>query len=229
MAISEKAPAKHDCLSYVLRWQIKFNARNSDAWAEDDSPIEIYEELFEDVLGDITIVEFVKSRPSPIVIDLMSQSAALASLFRLLPRGHCQLGLSVALSDKRTGIEETQNADSKIKHLAGDILSNDTWKKIDNELVGRKADLIMERANAGLTLIPHENIVHAVLLRKAWKILNKNGGMLIFETPSIGYDKSLDKWVNYLKENCVDAVYDREIAVKIIRTPNSPEKLPFLK
>lgn len=114
----------------------------------------------------------------------------------------------------------------------------------------------MERAVLGLAYIPTHEKFYAIAINKAWQMLSDQGGMLLAQVLTAGQLRianiRIDKWVNLLKENGIDATYQssnfpplmyllkrRPIdlflpasiqgSIKLIKTPNSPKDLPFLK
>lgn len=80
------------------------------------------------------------------------------------------------------------------------------WRKINDALQGRKADLIMERAVGGLGTIPfREKGINAV-----YQGINR---ILIPRTIAYGPE------VNIFNPG----------SIKLVKTPDSPKDLPFLK
>jgi len=221
-----------------LDYQIEENKKNStltcDEWPVYGSLIRSYEIDFRAVTGFRSISGFVRRRPAPVVIDLMSPSDTLADLFMKFP-DKPKLGIAHSYCDRRN--KERLDRDEKlgIKQLSGDILELETWEKIEKTLNGKKADLIMERALRGKHYITSDIRIHAVLLNKAWKLLSSDNGMLLAEIPNPRFDPllnekkiTLSNWASFIKEKNVDVNFNL-ITLRLIKTPNSPEKLPFLE
>lgn len=209
---------------------------NFDGWLEYGVGIEVYQETFSKVLGGINIVDFVKGRHHPVVVDLMSPSEGLADLFRQISEPG--LGLAVSLEDLRR--KETQRRDHRLNiyQLAGDVTKFSTWNAIDQKLKGKKADLIMERGKEGLVFIPVNKRFYAIIINKLWNMLSEEGGIMLIETPGFSKDylenvMPIPKWIDYLKTKGIDAAYDlgdwnHSGTLRVTKKTQSPKVLPFL-
>lgn len=215
-------------------------------WGLYNSTVEDYERRnFRNLLGrDLLfrrkhIVDFIKQRTDPVVIDLMAPSGTLESLFEKI-RDKPKFGLAVSLSDSRSDSQKAKDEKLGIKQLEGDIMLSQTWDEIKHLLNGRKADVIMERAEDGLNYLPRNERLYAILLNKAWKLLSDNNGMLLIQCPdSMVKSVNLKKWIECLNKvgiNCKsNQIYGHRGYkgfighLKIVKTPNSPKELPFLR
>ncbi len=226
-------------LSSQIRCQIDKNKQMllpiNDNWTCYGSPIEAYEDEFKPVLDSENIVDLVKKKSSPVVIDLMAPSDTLASLFRKIPH-KSKFGIALSYIDRRSTNKFKRDEKLGIKQLAGDILGVTTWKEIEETLNGRKADLIMERAIGGKMTITSNVRVHAVLLNRVWKLLSNDYGILLVEMPSCGNNfllnnkiRNLSDWLSLLKEKEIGVVCAGNGTMKLTKTPNSPKELPFLE
>lgn len=208
-----------------------------------NSSIEDYEKNFRKLLRNNIfdrpkhIIDLIKQKPSPVVIDLMAPSGTLASLFEKVA-DKPKFGLAVSLFDSRNDSQKERDEKLGIKQLSGDIMLSRTWDKIENLLGGRKADLIMERAYGGFTLVMDERL-YAMLLNKAWKLLSDNNGTLLIQVPS-GFTErdnvNRKRWINNLKKIDLNHRVDWHTGnrgaiknIKLVKTPDSPKELPFLK
>ena len=218
------------------------------------STIEDYEKSFERVLKGENFVRFLQARKEPItVIDLMSPTDVLASLFAQLPEKH-KKGLAVGMSDMRSFSKENKgqrDADLNIDYISntpsnkdlGDISQNITWQEIDRWLAGQKADLIVERAEAGLFSVPHMDLFYRTFIQRIWDRLDDNGGMFVGQTLPAEQFKSfginLLEWVQNAKQEGIDVDYQegtvpwqsgRKVqlagALRIVKHPGSPNLLP---
>jgi len=221
-----------------LDYQIEENKKSltltCDKWPVYGSLIESYEDDFRPVLGSVSISSFVRRRSAPVVIDLMSPSDTLADLFMKFPNKP-KLGIAHSYRDRRD--KEKLDRDEKlgIKQVSGDILELETWNEIEETLDGKKADLIIERAIKGKDFITSDIRIHAVLLNKAWKLLSNDNGMLLAEVPHQRFDLLLrDKpitlfdWISFVKKKGVNIDFNWHV-LKLVKTSNSPQNLPFLK
>lgn len=205
---------------------------NFDHWIQYGSGITDYQRTFSETSGGINIVDFLRGRLSPVVIDLMAPPQTLVSLFKQLPQ-KSKLGLAVSLGDLRSDEEKRRDDKLNIHQVAGDITQSSAWKAINKELKGKKADLIMERALEGLYLIPHHKIFYAIMINKLWKILSEDRGIILMTTPVFS-DYFLERfipipnWVNHLKDRGVDAYWSKNSGVlRIVKEAQSPKILPF--
>jgi hypothetical protein len=202
---------------------------DGDEWKMYGRNISEYEDSFRDALDFYPLKDLLKDKKNPIVIDIMSPSGALSTLFPQLSN-EGKFGLALSLEDLRTREEKQGDAKLNIVQISGDILKSSTWDKIEKKLDGRKADLIMERAVDGLNYcIPKNPRLYAMLLNKAWHLLSEDGGVILAEFPGV-YDILVWETIFALKdaESRISLRDDwGDCYLKLIKTPNSPEKLPF--
>lgn len=218
------------------------------------SRIADYEASFSGVLKGKSFKEFLEERPNPlIVIDLMSPTDVLASLFKEIP-GKEKRGLAVGLSDLRqySSIDRLQrDKELNISYISnqndngrlGDISINETWDAIDSWLDNQKADLIVERAEGGLISLPHTELFYKTMLQRIWDRLKDDGGMFVGQTFSDKVYKplgiNLAEWVDRARIQGVDinhyegptpwsAGMDTRLAgsLRIVKHLDSPEELP---
>jgi len=223
-------------LTREITLQTQLNQIRGDRESYYDGPwdmygrdISSYEWSFLEVL-DGKIKDLLKNKKDPVVIDLMSPTDAIYSLFLEIP-DEKKLGLAVSLEDLRTIKNKKWDAKMNIKEIAGDLLEFSTWNRIEEELNGRKADLIMERAVDGLLCIPKNPELYTILLNKAWKLLSKDGGILLAEFPGI-YDIQVWRMISNFRDEddrSMMSLKDQygSCYLQLVKTPNSPEKLRF--
>lgn len=224
--------------------KLKKEGMADHGWFAYGSDISSYQKWFDRVLQGNTIVGFIDRKPSPIVIDLMSPSDTLASLFEKLPGDKPKFGLALSLGDRRDLRQKERDDRLNIEQIAGDITQPSTWKEIQSRLHGRNADLIMERAGAGLNSIPDNKKLYSILINKAWRLLSDQVGMLLAEVTYEENDRHrIKEWTEFLKGKGINAVYDVTkdttkststipliyACIKLMKTPDSLKDLPFLK
>lgn len=230
-----------------IRKQIALNRVNGDRenfkggrWRIYESSVASYDETFRLALGT-SIASFVKDRKSPVVVDLMAPSFTLLDLFVSSTKvsDRDKFGLAVSLEDKRSKIQKWFAKMKNVQQIAGDIMLSSTWRDIDREMQGRKADLIIERAVGGLNILPQRTKLYAMLMNKAWQILSDQGGIMLLQTPfndtllKIGID--IQNFVNDLRAKGIDAevfgldnrIQNKRLILKLVKTAGSPEKIPF--
>lgn len=200
-----------------------------DEWTDYNSPISDYEQYFTRVLNGGSIVEHVDKYQNPVVIDVMSPTGTLFDLFSKFPYKD-KSGIAVSLEDIRSDAEKERDAQLGIVQVTGDITLPCTWKKIDEQLDGRKADLIMERSLGGIYNLPKDAGTYIILLQRAWNLLAEKGVMLL-QTPIkrelIEVGLSVNRWVELLREYKIDARFDDLNTIFLRRSSTSPVHLPF--
>lgn len=184
-----------------------------------------YESHFKSVLGENHLIDLIKNKPCPVVVDFLSTTDAIAGLFEQIPNKE-KYGLSVSLEEDRD--EETLERDRSlgISHLTGDLNDFQTWKRVHQDLAGRKADLIMERGIIGLEYLPINGRYYAYALGNMWDMLSSDNGVIIAEIPNQTRtsDAKIDikKWTEMLQQHNIDVVYESRGryggAIKLVKT-----------
>ena len=174
----------------------------------------------------------------------MAPPRTIYDLLSNFPQGR---GLAVSLPDHKIdgfkpSIQAVYNSEN-VLWLPEDITRSETWKHINEWLGNDKANLVMERAIAGLTYLPVNKNVLGTLVSKIWNKVDSNGGILLLETPASTRlaDEKIDinSWLNSLRTSGLDARYDpgdptshrpmlQSGKIMITRTPASPQILPSI-
>ena len=200
-----------------------------------NSPVTEYERTFAQVLQGKKLVDLIKNRSVPVVIDLLSPPGTVYELLLPFSEGR---GLAVSLPDHdiQKEFEHTYGADN-VKWLHEDVTRSKTWVDIKKWLKGDKADLIMERGKGGLGSLPENSMFYQDLLNKAWGNLSTESGILLFELPPKTFllhkGIPIDDWVKKLQEKNIDVKYDdggytaNTGKIMITRTLQSPTTLPL--
>lgn len=210
---------------------------NGDRWPRYDSDFLDYLDRFREVIpSSYKVIDTLQKKTSPVVVDLMSSTAALASLFYDLPQD-TKLGIAVGRSDPRDLREKTRDERLGISLIEGNIASANTWKALEKALNGQKADLIVECGGWGLDFIPASRDFHAAVARRAWNLLKSDNGLLLAQTRT-AHELSeeginINKWVWQLNQLGIPSRRaedgDERIAtISLLKTPDSPKELPLL-
>lgn len=234
-------------LTSQIRQQVALNSVNGDKkslrggrWKTYESFVGEYDETFSPALGT-SISSFISRRKSPVVIDLMAPAFTLSQLFAFTKfSDRDKFGLAVSLSDGRTAIRKMMDANIGVHQIAGDIMKSSTWREIYSKLKGRKADLIMERAVGGLDILPTHPKLYAILINNAWQVLSDREGVMLLQTPSentlLTADIEIQSVVNDLRAKGINiechksgSPNSNRLVLKLVKTPGSPEKIPFEK
>jgi hypothetical protein len=224
----------------TVRRQIQINELRGDrlsydgyAWFDYGKNIVSYEKSFAGVLSNNSVKDLLKGKENLVVIDLMAPSGTIASLFTQFP-DRKKFGLAVSLEDLRSKEEKERDIKLNITQISGDIMKSSTWSKIEEQLQGRKATLVMERATCGFDCIPSIPKLYAVFLSKVWGFLSKDGGITMAELPTDFVDQTRIMLNGFRENSKIEASmgkgpYPFGYSMKLVRNPNSPEKLPFPK
>lgn len=224
-------------LTRDVRKQIRLNQERGDTrsydggkWSTYGEHFSAYDKSFNGVL-ERSIHALLRKKKSLKIIDFMGPSEAITTLFERFPKKP-MFGVAVSLSDLRSDGERKRDARLNVKQTSGDILKSSTWDQIEEQLQGYKADLIMERAHAGFWCIPVSLRLYAILLNRAWGLLSEENGVLIAEVPTLFQSEAKRIIDSFRKNNEMDAstgksLYDGGLYIKMVKTPNSPKKLPF--
>lgn len=203
-------------------------------WKVYGSPLSSYEEDFSRVLGGEPLASFLRGRKSPVVLDLMAPSDTLSDLFTELDEVPNKTGIAVSLEDKRSLSQKERDLGMGITQLTGDLVQGSTWKKIQDSLGVKKADLILERGAGGIYNLPFNERLFAAMLGKMWNMLTNENGTMIIQTPSPSsldiYGIRFPQWLQSLNKipAHVDIMNAHYTILKIIKTPDSPQHLPQL-
>jgi hypothetical protein len=208
---------------------------NGDNWPTYGSDFFDYMDRFAVVAEEYKLIDDLQKKPFPVVVDLMASTDALASLFYDLPSEN-KLGIAIGRSDKRTAQEKLRDEKLGVNLITGDITSWKTWRELENALLGRKADLIVESAGWGLDFVPLSREFHIAVARRAWKLLSSNNGLILAQTRTSdelreeGID--LDKWVRKLNELGIPSKRaedprERIATISIQKRLDSPYNLPI--
>lgn len=188
-----------------------------------------YQKDFQRVLYGIPLTDFVSERQDLVVVDIMGPTDVLAELSsQSIMQVKNYLGIAVSFEDRRNKEKKVRDKSLNIFQIRGDVMDNRTWRKVKKRLKGRKADLIMERADGGLSCIPNYPTFYAAMLIKIWSLLNNKNGMFVGQMRNLG-DTFSNQVIDYLQKNNVDILIKGEV-VRVIKTPSSPEDIgPILR
>lgn len=202
------------------------------------SKISSYEEEFREVLGSDTITSIVSRSQRPVVVDLMATPSTLMDLFEKA-RVPGAKGISVSYN---THPYSTHYGHHNITEIGGDLVKKATWRDIKAVMAGNKATLVMERARAGLSTMPRSLPFYAVMINRAWSLLDPNGGTLLLEAPLVHAgdrnaltSQNLAKWEALLRSNGIsvslqpNTYYSLRPTIRLERKKGDPPKLPFLE
>lgn len=168
----------------TAREDVLYDGKNESAkWT-------IHESTYWDYLEDIgrvqtdryEIMNRLKQKDSPIVIDLLSGPAAVRSIGKFL-RPKSFKGLAVGFHDPRTPEKAEKDAQRGITFISGALNDPSTWEKIDEWLKGEKADFIVSRGAGGLKFLPTNLGFTSQAIEKVWNTLNQTDGTTILQIP----------------------------------------------
>lgn len=214
----------------------------NEGWVAYGSTARSYDNYFEDALGGHSLMDIIVDNPSPVAIDLMAPSFTLSDMFKRLNPNASPVGIAVSLKDRRTPHERARDEDLGIIQIAGDLTRNLTWKKIQESLGDRKANLIMERGIGAWEFFPQHEKLFGIILSRLWNMLSDDGGVLALETPFssaslLGVHRNIRyiEWVELcsttgikISQTTIRTLAGWHDMIVLRKTPNSPEELPHL-
>lgn len=203
-------------------------------WAVRGSSLSSYAFDFSDVLDKPlaeTLVEHKKGQDRWI-LDLMADETVVREVVDLGYKG----GLAVSLGFPPLHREGSSMPEvSTVGTINGDILVKDTWRQIRGWLDSQGAhsfDVVISRPVGGTLLLTSSSEIHLMLLRRSWELLSSEGGLLLYQTPGF-LNPNVRKYYDLLKDSGIQISYLRDDSlggllqeVKIVKTPDSPQKLP---
>ena len=148
-------------------------------WPDYNSSISDYEErFFSRVLEGHTIQDLLSDIEKPVVVDLLSSTSALRSLFSNMPNKDT-FGIAVSSQDLRTPEEIAVDKSLGITQISGGLTTSKSLKEVEKALAGRKADLILERGGLGVDFLPFHPMFYAVNMQRIWNMLNSENGIIL--------------------------------------------------
>lgn len=202
---------------------------DGESWGTYSSRLPSYENTFRHLLRGGSIPALLSGRTEPLVLDMMASSEALADLLRQLSQPG-KRGIAVSLADGRTEDKKQRDTVLGITQIAGDLTTATTWRSLEAEMAGRKADLILERAIGGLDVLPVHSAYYRYAMSKLWGMLSPEKGILLMEVPFYALESVgivLEHWTQDLRNNNVFAEFENDTSTLcLIRTPDSPLLLP---
>lgn len=170
-------------------------------------------------------IEDISKIENPVVIDLLSSSSAIRSLF--LDTLHEDMkGVSVGLEDLRPGNIRVIDRKLHVTHIVGDLGKPSTWDCIKTELGERKANLILERGYAGVAYLPQDPLYFLYAMDKIWNTLSSENGTFIGDFIQISIPKnSIYNWSENMQKKGIDIECGIN-SIKVVKHIDSPQKLP---
>lgn len=197
--------------------------------------IGFYQLHFNKVLEGQRIIDFLESRETPLVIDLMGPSKTTRDLFTKADPQPGRRGIAVTLEERRPYGERSRDKQHRIKELHEDLTTEKGYRSVIKEMKGQRADLIMERALRGLEHIPVHPEYYRLSLERIWNMLDENEGMFLGQTlpKTVMEDHGIPvtSWLKDMQNNGIDIKFqdaDAQIpygALRLIKHTDSPRRL----
>lgn len=210
--------------------------RRGDTWDTYDRDFHSYMADFSRVANEAVLFRQLERIQSPVIIDFMSSTDAIANLLIDL-RQRDGLGIAVGRRDNRDIFQKRRDESLGIHQIAGDLLQSKVWAETRKLLGGRKANLILEDGALAWDFIPNNRSLYGLMLNRTWDLLSSEGGVLLAEIPTIeelvsaGVD--MREWRDMLLRDGIDFEYanlelNKGGLLRLRKTPNSPAYLPQL-
>lgn len=168
-------------------------------------------------------------------IEFGGQGYSLFNDFEKLSPGLFRKSLAVAFTKNTKGDTDPDIRVAKTDHTfqAGDLLKEETYKRVDEWRSGRKVAFIIERLAGGFKSMPQHPIMLANIFKKWYSMLD-DGGVMFIEAPT-SFGNILEAWGKFLKEKHSDTI-DFELAhnshgspvFRLRKLKGAPEELPVL-
>ncbi len=220
-------------------------------WGIYDSGLKSYEFGFSSVLKGRTIESIARGKENPLIIDLMASTAMLEQLFSEMGDIPGKKGIAVTLRDmrsdkqreldKKLGIEQFSgafgdvDAEGDAVPTFGDLTTSAAWRNLRRQTLVRKADIIIEKAEQGVNVLPNDPMYYHYCVGTSWRMLNPNQGDLLLQFPNEDFTGllgnvgiSVDRWIAQLNDQGIEATADTGSmsVLALHRTPQSPDRLP---
>jgi hypothetical protein len=183
-----------------------------------------------------TIIDVLKGQyrkgKQIVVVDYGAPTDAVSEIADAVP---LDFGCAITLEDLRKKRQKSRDERNNITLLPANLLRPDTRRKLDLLLEGRKVTLGMEKLIAGWALFPTRKIniqdirLRFLLLDEAYKRLDPDGGMLLFEFEG-DLLPLLESYQQTLRKNHIGLRLGTEgntlRVMKLVRHRNSPTRLP---
>ena len=145
-------------------------------------------------------------------------------------------GLAIGLIDPRTTTEQSADAQQHIEMITGNVLSKQTWRKVQEWLeryASAKAfDIILARPVAGSGTLPNEAEVYYFILNQMWRTLSPNEGRLLVEiiTAQSSFKPLFQEWLKVVGQTAGITVRKggASTTLGLMKSPQAPEDLPTI-
>ncbi len=201
-----------------------------------------YEGTFQKLLPEgVNLKEFIENSLSErkgqaVGIDIGGLGS---QVFKEFSPGFFERSAGVVLTDTRIEHKVDPREDAMRGHsvIEGDLFKQETRKKIMEWLAGEKADLIFERMQGGLTLIPRDSRLVIESLRALYSVLRDNGLMLLQTSyrnqgsmpyrllPEMGIREWQEKIAGDPLTGLEVHIADRSMLIR--KKENAPAELPY--
>jgi hypothetical protein len=208
------------------------DSQGNERWGTYNLPIKSYEATFRQVLGSRAIVDLIRGKQAPVVVDLMASSAALADLYNGLQHLPDKRGIALGLTDMRSPAQKRRDSALGIMQLTGDLMLDPTWQELHRAVGVRGADLVLQRAEGGLDCLPPHRHYMAYAMNRVWNMTNADGGTILMQIPGAGrllrWGIDLESWVENMRHAGANVSYNPMAfpGLLITRTPAAPAQIP---
>lgn len=201
------------------------SGRPTDLWTIYDSTFADYLDTFGLVDKERLLVKRLcdvknEGRP-PVVIDFMSNPAAIIGMHRSILCGFPVSGLAVGHEFDNYSPQDGVNDDERqmVSYLPSNLEHNATWQSIYKWLDGRKVDLLLERGYGAFYFIPNRLLFYKPVIARCWNMLNANGGVMAVQTPPfdvfVGKGIQIYNWIKKVRNSginirSVDSFHSRD-------------------
>lgn len=131
-----------------------------------------------------------------------------SNLFGDFSQGFFRQTAGVTLADIRTDSSKERDDERHHTVIAGNMFSSQTQQEIAKWLSGRKVDVIFERMDGGLHLVPREPRFLADIANNWYQMLAE-GGVMFIQIPRV-LVPVMEAWKNFVKQKYPDQIQVQE-------------------
>lgn len=131
-----------------------------------------------------------------------------SNLFGDFSNGFFRQTAGVTLVDVRTDSSRERDDERRHTVIAGNMFSSQTQQKVAKWLSGRKADVIFERMDGGLHLVPRDPRFLAEIAN-TWYQMLAEGGVMFIQIPRV-LVPAIEAWKNFVEQKYPDQIQVQE-------------------
>lgn len=134
-------------------------------------------------LADRKLFKLATEGKRAVILDLLSETAALRDIKNNIFYSGTIEGIAVGLSDKRPPYELTMDCNWGITHITGDLRHPTVLRQVKEQIGNEKFDLIIQRGWGALPKLPLNKIYYGAVFNWLFDNLSPEEGVMVVQTP----------------------------------------------